>query len=433
MSDIKVKKNMNIKIYTAWFILLVVAPAFSQHITLGTCLDAAQKTAASIKKEEIEHELGKLNAQIIQTGWLPQISLNGHSTYQSDVTGLVVEIPNLRMNPINKDQYKTFVDINQLIYDGGASKIKASIQEINTKNALTRIQLANRNILQETQKIYFSALLAQENRMIWETAREEILTRKNVIETGIRFGAGTKNQLDILTVELLKIEQQITDISAAKKIAVEMLNLITGLNLKSSTSFQIPDDRQNIIPLSFETYEMKLLHNQQLLVAKNEDLNQSKLRPKALLFGQSGYGNPALNMLKNEFETYYLMGIRLNWDLSSLYTRKINQKSQQMQNELINQQQNDLKINLSMQHKRMSEEVERFEQLILQDQAMISIRERISKTAESELDQGTITATQFITEKNAEKLAKQAFLIHKIQKLAFLQDANLLFESNSSL
>lgn len=337
------------------------------------------------------------------------------------------------MNPINKDQYKTFVDINQLIYDGGASKIKASIQEINTKNALTRIQLANRNILQETQKIYFSALLAQENRMIWETAREEILIRKNVIETGIRFGAGTKNQLDILTVELLKIEQQITDISTAKKIAVEMLNLITGLNLKSSTSFQIPDDRQNIIPLSFETYEMKLLHNQQLLVAKNEDLNQSKLRPKALLFGQSGYGNPALNMLKNEFETYYLMGIRLNWDLSTLYTRKINQKSQQMQNELINQQQNDLKINLSMQHKRMSEEVERFEQLILQDQAMISIRERISKTAESELDQGTITATQFITEKNAEKLAKQAFLIHKIQKLAFLQDANLLFESNSSL
>jgi hypothetical protein len=138
-------------------------------------------------------------------------------------------------------------------------------------------------------------------------------------------------------------------------------------------------------------------------------------------------------MLKNEFQTYYLMGIRLNWDLSTFYTRKINQKSQRMQNELINQQQNDLKLNLSMQHKRMSDEVERFEQLILQDQAMISIRERISKTAESELDQGTITATQFITEKNAEKLAKQAFLIHKIQKLAFLQDANLLFESNSSL
>ena len=130
MSDTKVKKNMNLKIYTAWFILLVVAPAFSQHITLGTCLDAAQKTAASTKKEEIELELGKLNAQIIKTGWLPQISLNGQSTYQSDVTELVVEIPNLRTNPINKDQYKTFVDINQLIYDGGASKIKATIRVV---------------------------------------------------------------------------------------------------------------------------------------------------------------------------------------------------------------------------------------------------------------------------------------------------------------
>ncbi|MEY4456871.1 MAG: hypothetical protein RLY15_1135, partial [Bacteroidota bacterium] len=56
---------MKRRIYTIWAILLVSTTAFSQIITLGTCLDAAQKTAASIKKEEIELELGKLNAQII--------------------------------------------------------------------------------------------------------------------------------------------------------------------------------------------------------------------------------------------------------------------------------------------------------------------------------------------------------------------------------
>ena len=168
------------------------------------------------------------------------MSLDGQTTYQSDVTGLAIEIPNLRMTPINKDQYKTFIDINQLIYDGGASKTRTMLQDLSSKNSLTRIQLANRNLLQETQKIYFSALLAQENRQIWETAKEEILARKSVLETGIRFGARTKNQLDILAVELLKIEQHITDISAAKTIAIEMLNLLTGLKLNNLASFQIP-------------------------------------------------------------------------------------------------------------------------------------------------------------------------------------------------
>ncbi len=432
MSDAKVKK-MKIIICTLWAILLFGKPLLGQNMTLAICLEAAQKSATSTKQKEIEQELARLNAQIIQTGWLPQIAFNGQTTYQSDVTGLGIEIPNLRMTPINKDQYKTFVDVNQLIYDGGASKIRNMLQEINSNNAQNRIQIANRNLLLETQKMFFSALLAQENLLIWETAKEEIIARKTALESGLRFGARTKNQLDILDVELLKIEQQITDISAAKNIAVDMLNLLTGLNLNKQTKFQIPQDIQSISPLSFDTFEMKVLQNQQSIVAANQELNQSKLRPKAIVFGQGGYGNPALNMLKNEFQSYYLLGIRLNWDISSFYTKNINQKSEQLQKELINQQKIDLERQISMQHTKMSEEVKRFETLIQQDRGMITLRERISKTAASELDMGTITATQFVSEKNAEKLVKQAYLLHTIQKLAFLQDAILLFGPNSNL
>lgn len=432
MSDAKVKK-MKIIICTLWAILLFGKPLLGQNMTLAICLEAAQKSATSTKQKEIEQELARLNAQIIQTGWLPQIAFNGQTTYQSDVTGLGIEIPNLRMTPINKDQYKTFVDVNQLIYDGGASKIRNMLQEISSNNAQNRIQIANRNLLLETQKMFFSALLAQENHLIWETAKEEIIARKTTLESGLRFGARTKNQLDILDVELLKIEQQITDISAAKNIAVDMLNLLTGLNLNKQTKFQIPQDIQSISPLSFDTFEMKVLQNQQNIVSANQELNQSKLRPKAIVFGQGGYGNPALNMLRNEFQSYYLLGIRLNWDISSFYTKNINQKSEQLQKELINQQKIDLERQISMQHTKMSEEVKRFETLIQQDRGMITLRERISKTAASELDMGTITATQFVSEKNAEKLVKQAYLLHTIQKLAFLQDAILLFGPNSNL
>ena len=424
---------MKIIICILWAILLLGKPLLGQNMTLAICLEAAQKSATSTKQKEIEQELARLNAQIIQTGWLPQIAFNGQTTYQSDVTGLGIEIPNLRMTPINKDQYKTFVDVNQLIYDGGASKIRNMLQEISSNNAQNRIQIANRNLLLETQKMFFSALLAQENHLIWETAKEEIIARKTTLESGLRFGARTKNQLDILDVELLKIEQQITDISAAKNIAVDMLNLLTGLNLNKQTKFQIPQDIQSISPLSFDTFEMKVLQNQQNIVSANQELNQSKLRPKAIVFGQGGYGNPALNMLRNEFQSYYLLGIRLNWDISSFYTKNINQKSEKLQKELINQQKIDLERQISMQHTKMSEEVKRFETLIQQDRGMITLRERISKTAASELDMGTITATQFVSEKNAEKLVKQAYLLHTIQKLAFLQDAILLFGPNSNL
>jgi outer membrane protein TolC len=425
---------MKTKLYSIIIALLLSQMVFGQAlITLDECLEAAKKSASTTKQKEIELGLAQLNAQMIQSSWLPQISLVAQSTYQSDVTGLNIELPNVRMTPINKDQYKTFVDINQLIYDGGANRIKWELQQLGSKNNLTRIEIANRTIQQETQKIYFSALMAQENRIIWETAKEEIFARKRVLETSIQFGTRTKNQLDILSVELIKLEQQITDIVAAQKIAVEMLSLLTGLNLTNNTHFQIPNEVKALTPISYQTFEMDLLHNQQEVFSKNQALNESKTRPKAFIFSQTGYGNPALNMLKNEFQGYYLVGARLNWDISSLYTKRLNKKSEQLQRELITQHTLDLERQISMQHVKISEEVNRYEKLIQQDQSIIALRERISQTANSELDLGIITATQYITEKNADKMAQQAHLLHKIQKMAFQQEAKLLFSGNSSL
>lgn len=422
---------MKSTLYSIVILLLFCKTMQAQQVSLDECLDAAKNTSTTNKQKEIEQELSQLNSQIIQSNWLPQISLNGQSSYQSDVTGLNLELPNVRMTPINKDQYKTFVDINQLIYDGGSNRIKSDLQQLGSKNTLTRLEIAHRSIQQETQKIYFSALLAQENRLIWETAKEEILARKRVLETSIHFGTRTKNQLDILSVELLKLEQQITDIVATQKIAVEMLSLLTGLKLGNHTLFQIPNENLAITPISYHTFEMDLLQNQQEIIAQNDALNHSKTRPKAFLFSQTGYGNPALNMLKNEFQGYYLVGARLNWDISSFYNKRLNKKSVLLQKEQIAQHKSDLERQISMQYTKISQEANRYEKLIQQDLSMIELRKQISQTASSELDLGIITATQYITEKNAEKMAEQAHLLHKIQKMAFQYDAQLLFGPNS--
>ena len=46
----------------------------------------------------------------------------------------------------------------------------------------------------------------------------------------------------------------------------------------------------------------------------------TRLMPHLGLFVQGAYGNPGLNMLKNEFTPYYVAGVRLSWNFGSLYT-----------------------------------------------------------------------------------------------------------------
>jgi hypothetical protein len=58
-----------------------------------------------------------LEIEAINKAKLPKIDLNAQATYQSDVTSLPISLPNVTVNPPNKDQYRA-VDVNQLIYNG---------------------------------------------------------------------------------------------------------------------------------------------------------------------------------------------------------------------------------------------------------------------------------------------------------------------------
>jgi hypothetical protein len=64
--------------------------------------------------------LNKISLEIeaINKAKLPTIDLNAQATYQSDVTSLPISLPNVTVNPPNKDQYRATVDVNQLIYNG---------------------------------------------------------------------------------------------------------------------------------------------------------------------------------------------------------------------------------------------------------------------------------------------------------------------------
>ncbi len=67
-----------------------------------------------------------------------------------------------------------------------------------------------------------------------------------------------------------------------------------------------------ILQNSSDVRELNLfaVQNQQL-EAQRKQLTAKNL-PRLDLFVQGAYGNPGLNMLKNEFSAYYVAGVRLS-------------------------------------------------------------------------------------------------------------------------
>jgi outer membrane protein TolC len=411
------KKLVILLLFASWSIT-------AQQIHLDYCLNQVSTHYPLLKQQDIEKELNEISKKVNQSVWLPQIALNGQASYQSDVTE--INIPGSTIEFLSKDQYKMYVDINQTVYDGGVTKIKNDLQNITTQINTNNVEIEILNIKQQTQKYFFNALMAQENYILCKTSQNEIKERIKVLEAGVKHGTIKQSQVDILEVELYKIDQKIIQTEFNKKIAIQVINLFTGLSIKATDDFSIPADTLLFEDSFVNRPEFKKFDFQKESLDKNNDLTHSHLLPKVQLFGQGGYGRPGLNQLSNEFDAFYIVGTKLNWDLSGFYNKKKNKKITELQKNSVEVQKETLEYNLKSQKINLEQTANQLTALIEKDQKIVDLRKNISKVAASELDNGVITSTSFLIEKNAEIQAKQSLKIHQIQKMETQCDIKLL-------
>ena len=99
-----------------------------------------------------------------------------------------------------------------------------------------------------------------------------------------------------------------------------MLSLLTGEEVPASASLQKPVAESDIQVMANNRPELLWFDAQNGRLQVQEEALKTGLMPRLGLFVQGAYGNPGLNMLKNEFTPYYVAGVRLSWNFGSLYT-----------------------------------------------------------------------------------------------------------------
>ncbi|MEJ0031432.1 MAG: hypothetical protein WDO15_14125 [Bacteroidota bacterium] len=121
---------------------------------------------------------------------------------------------------------------------------------------------------------------------------------------------------------MLKTDQRVIELNAGRSAYVSMLGIFIAQELSESTTLQRPPDVQAANDPTVGRPEMMLYNYQSQLFSAQQQFNNTKVLPRFGFFVQGGYGRPGLNVLKNEFSTYYIGGLRLSWNLSGLYNTK---------------------------------------------------------------------------------------------------------------
>lgn len=411
--------------------LLLVALLFPIHllmaqeaVTLEQCQNWARENHPVLKQLDLYQQILDLKNENNATSFLPQVNLNGQATYQSAVTKIGLSLPNVKIPTVDKDQYKFYLDFKQTIWDGGLSKAKELINNAENAGNLQQTEVELYQVKEKVNQFFFTSFLIQENLKILEKKTETLGERRKILESAVNNGMVLSSELDQLLAELIKTRQMIIELKSNKETVLYALSILTGKTTEQLNNLKLPEELA-VADLPLKRPELDLFSKQNELLTANSEILQKQRNPKLFGFGQAGYGKPGLNMLNNEFDTYYLVGLGFSWNVLDWKTTSRQKQMIKLQQDIVQTKQESFVRNIDMATDQQSKQITQIAELLKTDQELIAIRERITKTSASKLENGTITMADYIQDLNAETTARLMLETRKIQ----LKEARIKLEN----
>ena len=155
------------------------------------------------------------------------------------------------------------------------------------------------------------------------------------------------------------------------------------------------------------------LQDQQIEASKRV-ISKNNL-PKINAFGTAGYGNPGLNMIDNSFQPIFMVGLRANWNVFDWNKSKAEKDALTVSADILATEKEAFLLNNTMQLQGIDNEIKKSEEIIATDIEIINLREYVVQSANSQLKNGVITASEYLVEFTNLYEAKTNQKIHEIQ------------------
>ncbi|MDP4282939.1 MAG: TolC family protein [Bacteroidota bacterium] len=384
-------------------------------ITIEKVYQLARKNYPLIKQRDLITKTKEYTVLNAAKGYLPVFSVNGQTTYQSTVTSFPFQIPGFKVPTYSKDQYKIYGEADQVIYDGGVIKNQKEFANANEAVQQQSLEVSLYGLYDRVNQLFFGALLMDEQLKQNELLKQDIQNGIDKAKALLANGTAYRSSVDELSAQLLQAEQARVEIETARKAFVDMLSMFINININDSTILQKPvapmlTDSIARPEISFYDYQKKIYDLQ-------GNLLHAQVRPKLSLFAQGGYGRPGLNMLSNNFQGYFIGGLRLNWNFGSLYTLKNQEHLLDLNKQTLDVNKETFLFNTKMAQKQQNGDVRKYRELLKNDDAIIALRQSVKNAASAQLENGVLSTHDYINEVNAEDRARQNKILHEMQLL----------------
>ena len=402
------------------FILLLLSSRMqaqdASRLSLDQAYTAARNNYPAIRQKDLVRKASELNIENLSRAFLPQLQLNGQASYQSDVTKVSIPIPGISVPALSKDQYKLTADLSQTIFDGGTVRAQKEWQQLNAGVEDSRAEIELYQLKERINQLYLGVLYLDEQLKQVDLIRSDLNNGIRTVDAQVNNGVAFRSSLNLLKAELLKTDQRAIELIASRRGVIRTLSLFLNYPISETTVFEKPADPGSMAS-EVERPELRLFEGQTQLLAQQDKLIDTKNLPRFNAFIQGGYGRPGLNFLDNSFDLFYIAGLRLNWSLAGLYTKKKEKELVRIGQQQVSLQKETFLLNTHARLEQELADIDKLQQLVVTDKGIIDLRKSVKEAAKAQLDNGVVTATDYLEEVNAEDQARQLMIMHQLQLL----------------
>jgi outer membrane protein TolC len=401
---------------------LAMAPEVAhaqEALQLATLQREALEADPRMREFALQAEQSGLRVKNIEVERRPSVSTLGLAQYQSDVaTPPPVNGQLLFLPP--KDNYDISVRVDQRILDPGFDA-RLALAKADLAESQARLRVALFGLRDEVNEAFFTAALLQEQIGALGVTLTGLETRLREMTLRVREGTAVQGDADAIEATLLQQRQQDEELRASRGAALARLSQLVGRTIGVDAMLAVPalDDavaqaRQELTRLRARP-EYEQFERARDRAARQADVSAAAEKPQLSAFGRAGYGKPGLNFISDAFDTYAIGGVQLQWKTFTWGTAGRERQAQRLQQDIVAAEEAAFTARVRRGVETDLASIDRLQNTLSTDDRILTLRENIDRVARARLQEGVITAAEYL-DRNTEFLtARFAQSRHRVE------------------
>jgi len=383
------------------------AEAPADTITLERLYGMVRSNHPALEKEGLIDRKSELSGRNLTFSWLPQFDLEGSGTFQSDVTSIDPELPpamaadRFQFPSPARDQYRAELKVSQMIFDSGVTSARRELLRRDIAIEHKQVESEYYAIQKAVNNHFFAILKLKKEKAISESITDELRQQRGRVLSAKRHGAATGSAVNEIESRIIQGEQRIISIETELCSLYEAIGELTGTEIDTSAVLLIPEYSPSLSSdnRSFrDRPDIQALEMRMKRIRTAEKLTFRENLPRIFGFATVGYGRPGLNMLSDEFDSYYMAGVTLSWNIFNWGRNRRERGILEVNRKILDKGRQSLIREISAELQRAIRAIEKYVRILDKDRRIVELRKKIASEKRSRFENGDITADDYISE-----------------------------------